>query len=76
MVKNYKKFGPKNWSFWRILEFWRDSGVFGVFLRRCGVGKSLVKVCPYLPIVYQVFIIWPFRRFRARSGGLDTALEA
>ena len=32
MAKNGKKIGAKNWSFWRILEFWRVFGVvWGVF---------------------------------------------
>ena len=41
MVKNAKKFGPKNWefleNFWSFMEFleW-----FGVFLGRSGVGGN------------------------------------
>ena len=32
MAKNAKKFGPKNWSFWRIFGVLESFGVFvGVF---------------------------------------------
>ena len=50
MAKNDQKFGPKNWSFWRIFGvFWRFWSGLGCFWRGLVEEKILISVCPDLP---------------------------